>query len=262
MADRSLASMTGRIYRIAPKGHRPSVPKLDLNSAKGAVQALQSPNLATRYLAWTKLNALQGAAEKELLKLWNGSDARMRARALHLLARINGRETKYVETTLNDPDPDLRITGLRIARERRLDVIPYVAKLARDPSAQVRRECALALRHNTSPEAPRLWAQLAAQHDGQDRWYLEALGIGADKQEDEFFGAWRKLAGTKWNTPAGRDLVWRVRSRQSPALLAELILDPQTSPMDRLRCFRALDFLEGSEKDAALLKMISAAAAN
>ena len=26
----------------------------------------------------------------------------------------------------------------------------------------------------------RLWAELAAQYDGHDRWYLEALGIGAD----------------------------------------------------------------------------------
>ncbi|PYJ06675.1 MAG: hypothetical protein DME25_06130 [Verrucomicrobia bacterium] len=108
----------------------------------------------------------------------------MRARALQLLARIKGREKYYVAAALKDSSPDLRITGLRIARESKLDVLPYVTALAQDASARVRRECAIALRHNPSPEAPKLWAGLAARYDGQDRWYLEALGIGADRQWD------------------------------------------------------------------------------
>src|SRR5438477_2213669 len=55
MADQKLETMTGRVYRLAPKGNKPTVPKLDLATAAGCVQALQSPNQATRYLAWTKL---------------------------------------------------------------------------------------------------------------------------------------------------------------------------------------------------------------
>src|SRR5437867_1556560 len=60
MADRVLQTMTGRIYRVAPLGHKPSVPKLDFSTAAGCVAALQSPNHATRYLAWTKLHEMQG----------------------------------------------------------------------------------------------------------------------------------------------------------------------------------------------------------
>src|SRR5262249_30607454 len=133
MADRKLDAMTGRVYRVVPKGSKPTAPKLDLASAGGCVAALQSPNQATRYAAWTKLHAMQGKAEDALLKLWNGSYARMRARAVHLLARIQGSEKKYVELALKDGNPDLRITGLRIARERKLDVVSYVTMLARDP---------------------------------------------------------------------------------------------------------------------------------
>src|SRR5262249_9867536 len=157
------------IYRVAPIGTKPSVPKLDLNSATGCVTALQSPNLATRYLAWIKLHEMQGKSQKDLQKLWKGSDPRMRARALHLLARTNGNEKKYVEQALKDSDPDIRITGLRIARELKMDATPYLKKLAKDPSAQVRRECALALWHNESSEAPQIWTTLAQQHDGKDR---------------------------------------------------------------------------------------------
>ena len=255
MEDRELDAMTGRVYRVAPKGSKPSVAKLDLASVAGCVAALQSPNQATRSAAWTKLHAMQGKAENELSKLWSGSDARMRARAVHLLARIKGSEKKYVEQAINDGNPDLRITGLRIARELKLDVVPYVKRLARDASAQVRRESAIALRHNPSAEAPKLWAQLAAQHDGKDRWYLEALGIGADSQWDKFFDAWLAEVGGKWNTPTGRDIVWRSRSRKTPAMLVKLLNDKGLSAKERDHYFRSLDFITGQEKDAAMAEL-------
>ena len=252
MADQKLDAMTGRVYRVAPKGNKPSVPKLDLSTADGCVAALQSPNQATRYLAWTRLNQMQGAAEKALLKLWGSSDPRMRSRALHLLARIKGNERKYVEASFNDNNPDVRITGLRLARELKLDVPSYVGQLAKDPSPQVRRECAIALRHSSSPVAPKLWAGLALQYDGKDRWYLEALGIGADRQWDKFLDAWLAEVGNQWNSPAGRDIVWRSRGRQTPALLVKLINDKNATDQERARDFRSLDFITGPEKDAAM----------
>jgi putative membrane-bound dehydrogenase-like protein len=260
MGDHVAATMRGRIYRVAPPGSKATVPKLDLETAAGCVTALQSPNQATRYLAWTKLHELQGKAEKDLLRLWKGNDPRQRARALQLLARIKGDGKKYVELALKDNDPNIRITGLRIARELRLDVIPYVKLLVKDSSPQVRRECAIALRHNLSPEAPTLWAELAVQHNGKDRWYLEALGIGADKQEDKFFDAWLTKVGDKWNTPAGRDIVWRSRSKKAPALLAKIINDKGTPEKERTHYFRALDFITGPEKDGVLVELLTSAA--
>jgi putative membrane-bound dehydrogenase-like protein len=258
MADQKLETMTGRVYRLAPKRSKPSVPKLNLKTAAGCVKALQSPNQATRYLAWTGLNAMQAKAEKELLKLWKSDDARMRARALQLLARIKGREQHYIAEALKDGNADIRIAGLRIARGLKLDVIPYVKQLARDPRAQVRRECAIALRHQQSPEAPALWTELAAQYDGKDRWYLEALGIGADKQWDKFFDAWLTQVGDQWNSAAGREIVWRSRSPKTPALLVKIIQDGNLGAAQRDHYFRSLDFISGPEKDAALLELLTA----
>ncbi len=261
MADRDPATMTGRIYRIAPAGSKPTVPKIELGTAAGCAQALQSPNLATRYLAWSSLQAMGLKGRKALLKFWSASkDTRIRARALYLLAQIRGGESNYVNLALNDPDPDLRIAGLRIARERKLDVIPYVARLIHDPSPQVRRECVIALRHNPSPETPKLWAALARQHDGLDRWYLEALGIGADRQEDECFDAWRTTVEPDWNTLAGRDIIWRSRATNALPLLAQLILNPDTLEKDRPRYFRALDFIQAPEKNNVLVQLLDVAA--
>jgi putative membrane-bound dehydrogenase-like protein len=259
MMDRQLETMTGRVYRVAPPNFESRIPALDLKSAEGSAQALQSPNLATRYLAWNSLAGMGAAAETALLYLWNdSSNPRMRARAFYILVRLPGKQNDYVDKALHDADSDIRIVGLRAAREAGLDVVPMVRMLAHDSSPQVRRECAIALRHNPSSEAPELWAALAQQHDGQDRWYLEALGIGADRQEDKFFDAWLAAAGDHWDTPAGRDIIWRSRAVKSAPFLAAIIKDKKTPERERARYFRAFDFISGPEKKAALLTLLDA----
>jgi hypothetical protein len=246
MGDNKPDSLRGRVYRVAPKGQKYSVPK---------IEPLRSPNLATRYEAWLEVDKRGPAAETDLKKMWSDSNPRIRARALHLLARIKGESQTYVAAAAKDKDSDIRITALRIARSLKMDVIPLVKQLANDKSPQVRRECAIALRHNSSPEAPRLWAALAKQHDGKDRWYLEALGIGMDGQEEKFFQAWLTEVGDKWNTAAGRDIVWRSRTSKTPALLAKLVTDKNVPENEKSRYLRALDFIKGPEKEAALVEI-------
>lgn len=256
MGDHTYPNMHGRIYRVAPPGNKPTVPTHDLKTGAGAVEALKSPNMATRYLAWTAIHAMGAAAEPDLQKLWGNSDPRMRARALHLLARIDGKAQQYVDAAVKDPEADIRITGLRLARELKLDMIPLVRAVSHDPSAQVRREAIIALRDNKSSEVPDLWADLASQHDGKDRWYLEALGIGEAGRDTDCFAAWLTKVGANWNTPAGRDIVWRSRGANVPGYLAKIILDPATPNADRPRYIRALDFVDGPEKTEVLIAML------
>lgn len=259
MFEQEPQKMTGRIYRIAPKGKKPSIPKFDFEKISDCVEALKSPNLATRYLAWTKLHSLQAKAETGLAKLWRGKDFILRTRALQLLTRIDGKGKKYLSPAIADKNSDIRIAALRISRALDLDLLSTVRWLSKDSSPQVRRECAIALRHNSSPEAAKLWTQLALQHDGKDRWYLEALGIGADGQWEKFLDAWLEAVGEKWNTPEGRDIVWRSRSTKTASLLVKIINDKATPENERARYFRAMDFVPKSPaKDAALLELLDA----
>ena len=64
------------------------------------------------------------------------------------------------------------------------------------------------MRHNSSAPAPALWAELAAQYDGKDRWYLEALGIGAQGNEDACFKAWKKKVGKDWDLSFRGNFTW------------------------------------------------------
>jgi hypothetical protein len=129
-------------------------------------------------------------------------------------------------------------------------------RLVRDPSPAVRREVAIALRHNESPRSAALWAGLAQQYDGHDRWYLEALGVAADRQWDHYFGTWLDRVGD-WNTPSGRDIVWRARSSRALPLLEKLAADQSTPVADRIRYFRALDFHPAEARQKSLLALLA-----
>ncbi|MCH7728316.1 MAG: NPCBM/NEW2 domain-containing protein, partial [Planctomycetes bacterium] len=246
---------SGRIFRIAPPKLGYKMPALDVSTPQGAVKALLNPNYAIRYVAWTALHKMGAKAEAELLKVFDGSDnARHRARALWLLGKTPGRGEHFVRTAINDKDEDIRIVGLRLARQLKFDTIPIVEKLVMDSSPLVRRECAIALRHSESPKAAELWAALAAAHDGKDRWYLEALGIAADQQWDRFLSAWL-ASGGKCDSPGGRDIIWRSRAQQTPQLLAKIISEQADKPEALPRYFRAFDFQTGSSKDGALVEL-------
>ncbi len=249
----------GRIYRVAPADAAAyKVPPMDLSTPAGAVQALQSPNLAVRYHAYNALQVFGKKSVAPLEQLWkSGSDPAMRARAFWALVTMADIKTeKYIKQAQKESDLNLRILALRAVKRLKGDPVPVVNAMKNDADPMVRRECALALHHLKSPEAPKLWAELAARHDGQDRWYLEALGIGADAQWDSFFAAYTALVKDPLSTAGGRDVVWRARTDAAVPYLSSLATDGTQPLQARLRYFRAFDFNPGAAANTALLNII------
>lgn len=246
----------GRVYRVAPARSEPAVPKQDRNTAAGAVQALQNPNNAVRYHAWMQLQTMGAAAVPELEKLWRqGTEPRMQARAFWVLVKMPGGE-KYMDEALAASNPDFRIMGLRAVRQSRKNVVEAVRRLVADQDPHVRREAAIALRHQKHPEAAALWTELARQHPAGDRWNLEALGIGADRQWNSFFTAFAKETGNPLQMPAYEEIVWRARTTAAIPYLAQLAVNEQRTMKERLKYFRAFDFNKGPEASKQLLVMI------
>lgn len=249
----------GRLFRLAPPGSRYTTAKIDLSSVDGAISALRSPNEVTRYLAWTELHAQGDKAQAALTKVFE-SDAnpRQRARALWLLGKIKGNGPAAVMKGIQDSDPDIRITALRLARELRdkFDLTSILPTLVKDSAPEVRRECAVALNQCASPRHAEFWVALANAHDGKDRWYLEALGIGAAQNWDACIRTWLSArTQDPWSDAARRDIAWRSRSKETPALLASLLKSPTVSLKETARYLRAFDFLTGQEKDDALVAL-------
>lgn len=252
----------GRIYRIKPKDQSVNKPVFDFASPEGAIMALQNPNLAVRYHAFAALQAMGQPAVAALEKLWNSAaDPHMRARAFWVLVKMPGGE-KYIKEAEKDNNPDIRMVAIRAARQVKKSLAETIKALVQDNDPQVRRECAIALHHFKNPEAAALWAKLAAQYDGKDRWYLEALGIGADGQWDSFFDAYLQMVKDPLQTEAGKDIVWRSRGKNSLIFLSKLAMDATLELDQRLRYFRSFDFNKSPEKSVVLVQMITQNSSN
>jgi hypothetical protein len=204
---------TGRIYRVAPKGNKPKALKADFGSIAGLIEALKSTNSSTRDAAQRGLIARGAEASEALLKLIHLGTPEEAARAVWTASRmpdapvlgtIAAEIIKHPDA-FHDGDPRLRVLAVRVlGRDCRengdveynnadakkpaaaLANLDLLLPLADDPDPAVRRELILALRNLPTPRVGAALRKLVAHWDGQDRWYLEALGLALDGREAEY----------------------------------------------------------------------------
>ncbi len=253
VSDRGDSTSEGGVYRLAPTGIAYSRTSYDFETAEGAMEALKSPNRSARFRGWA---ALVTAGEKNVPGvLLTHSDARFRARGLWLFAALPGKAREAIALAGLDPDENIRAMALRIARAKGISVLTTVRALLEDPSPKVQRECAITLHDQEGQLADQLWTELALRYEREDRWFLEALGIGAGTFWDSRMAAWLERVGEIWNSGPNRDLVWRSRAEQSPELLANLVLESDPETGEFARYVRAMHFQEPTAARPALLRM-------
>ncbi len=241
----------GRLFRIAPPNTKYVVPKFDFSTPEGAAAALTNPCNSVRYLAFEALQKFNKTAIPALMKLADNANPRMRARALWCLGKLPDQGELIVKKASKDSDPNVRMVAIRLARQLSLP-ITTVKDLAADPSSAVRREMAVALHLDKSADMPTIWTQLASQYDGADRWYLEALGIGAELRWSECLDAYLKSVNGKMDSVATRDILWRARTPLAAKMIGQLLIDSNVSDQQVSRYFRALDFHTPEDRANAL----------
>ena len=199
---------TGRIYRLAPKGKKAESKKADFASIAGLIDALKSPVVATRDVARRLL--IERGQEPEARDAVAGLVARgepiYRARALWVGSAILGDPAATAE--LKNADPRIREQAVRIlgrddSRNGKVEFtkpgaetellasknLKVLLPMASDPDAGVRRELILALRNLPTDQVGEALKTLARTWDGQDRWYLEALGLALEKREGPYLAS-------------------------------------------------------------------------
>ncbi len=245
----------GRIYRIAPTGISYNIKDINMDNSREAIKALKSPNMARQYLGREYLKQSGDEAEKSLFKIWKDKNPVYRARALWLLGKLPMAGPDYVQKALKDKNEDIRITAIRLATELGLPFDKFIPLLIQDPSPQVRRALAISLTSLDHEEKGTWWASLADQYDGQDPWYLEALGISASHNWDDCFDFWYHNH-PDLNKKVNQDIIWRARAEKAFPLKAMIIQDPSSDSLGILRFFRSLDFQPQENKNEVLLSLI------
>lgn len=236
----------GRIYRITPKGKNLQVPKLDLSRTKGQIEALSNPATNVRMQGFAALKAQGNKVVKPVRQLLESANPFVRARAVYLLAALGPKGIAEVENVLAFGEDELRVAAFR-ALKGTPDFQPKY--LAANPSAAIRREVAIALRDVPFAECKDALKALVRGYDGRDRYYLTALGIAADKKEEDLFALLKPTIPADplaWDQKTA-NLVWKLHPASAVELL-ERRAQAQTLTADsRRQAITALGFIKSPQ---------------
>jgi putative membrane-bound dehydrogenase-like protein len=296
----------GRIYRLAPKGSKYAVPKVDLDRKKGILAALESPALSVRFMAMAKiqslvrdraydvLDATAMANESPLLRAAGigtpGALERLpmreqpdvlRARA-HFQIELygkkmatdgaeefseHGRAFMRKKNLLKEKDLQMRILSFRLGERGLLAVFSDKSRegILNDQSAAIRREALLEMRPNER-DSERLLVEmagplmrLAERYDGNDRFYLAAIGIavGTDPKRREIILADFEKQFPEWNDKVA-NLVWELRPPSVMPTLGKRLTDEKIPAAQRARIVDILATSGTQDAGLTLLKLLQA----
>ncbi|QHT70043.1 c-type cytochrome [Rhodocytophaga rosea] len=248
----------GRIFRITPKNQVLQTPKIDLSTTKGQIDALKNPAINVRNAGFVMLQAKGAKAVKPVKKLLESENPYYQARAVWLLSKLGDKGVKEVEKLLTHPTADIRITAFRALRQARPEqMLSYSSTLATDVSAAVRREVAVALRDVPLEKKQAIVAELVKGYDGEDRWYLEALGITLQDQESAYYPELLKNADTdpvKWDKKT-TNLVWRLHPVASVDAWKKRANATELSPEQRKQALVSLGFIKDKSSAEVMVEL-------
>src|SRR5579883_780991 len=260
----------GRIYRLAPKGHKYEVPKIDLASKEGTLTALGSPNLAVRYMAMAQLHAISKHHAVEWLK-WAVSQTdqpSLRARGLWQMASIAQADLNVGTSLLPGfeaagggevPFRILHIRAIRDLASRRegVNIAGRMLYWLRNNEPAIRREVLLALKDTDAEKAKPLIVELMHRYEGNDRFYLEAIGIAVGhepKRREIILGDFAKQF-PEWNDQVAA-LVWELRPPGMMPVLEKRLVDAKVPTAQRAQIVDILAASEDASSGPSLLNVL------
>ena len=254
-------TLSGAIYRIAPKGFVSKVPAFDAATIDGQITALRSPAVNVRAIGFEGLKARGAAAVNAVAALLNDPSPYIRGRAIYLLYQLGPEGRQRAGAPESYTDPALRITAYRAMRRAGLDVVPVAARLARDADPGVRREVALSMRDQTAEKSLGILVDIARGYDGKDRSYLEALGTGATGKEPALYDRLRRELGVKDDpTTWPGTFTWIAWRLHVPAAVSDLSARARSTKLSLAERRFAMDTLAFVKDPAASKAMLSLAA--
>ncbi|MDN3654278.1 c-type cytochrome [Ferruginibacter paludis] len=251
----------GRIYRIAPKNKKLINPVIDLSIVKGQIAALKNPAVNVRNSAFEKLRQQGATVVTPVKALLQDENPFVQARAVWLLSKLGADGKKEVEKILTNRDASLRAVAFRSLRQVAADIMPYAKQLSTDTSAFVRREIAIALRDTPYAAKKEILLSLAAQYDGKDRWYLEALGSAMDATAGAWYDELKILLTEKNTQPPAKwnkrmaDFAWRLHPVNAVNDIAQRAADSLLPAEERKRMITALAFINDQSAATAMVSV-------
>ena len=250
-------SLSGTIYRIAPKGFKSVMPKIDLATVAGQIAALRSPSPNVRAGGFNRLKAAGDKVVDDVAALLSDANPYVSSRGVWLLAQLGDKGAALARKELASSDDTRRLVAFRALRAAGRDVFALCESMSKDASPAVRREVAIALREFKTPAAVATLVTIAQQFDGKDRSYLEAIGLGSTDREAEVHAAIAKVMAKpalEWS-PAYAWLTWRLHPASVVREVRARLLSGKLNETELKRDLTTLAFTRSAEAAGTMVEL-------
>ena len=248
---------TGAIYRIAPKGFKSVIPKLDLTTPAGAVAALRNPAVNVRHLGFNAAKGFGAQALPAALVLAKDANPFVAARAVWLLPHLGDEGVARAKELLKDANPANRRLAFQALRRVGQDVLPAAVALAADADVAVRRDVATSLHAVAADKAVPILVELAKRLDVSDKNSVAAFGIGAAGKEAQVWAAVKAALvkdGQPWSAEVAR-IAWVLHTPDMVNELSAQATGQQVSAEQRKLATETLSFVESKEAALSMIKL-------
>jgi putative heme-binding domain-containing protein len=249
---------TGAIYRIAPKGFKSVIPKIDVSTPEGAAAVLRNPAVNVRHLGF---NALKGFGAKSLpvvSEILREANPYVAARGVWLLPHLGEEGVTRTKALLKDPNPSLRRLAFQSLRRAGHDTIGIAAELAKDADIAVRRDVATSLHAAPADKAVPILIDLARRLDVADKNSIAAFGVGSTNKQDAVWSAVKsELAkdGAEAWSPEVERIAWLLHPASAVQDFLTRAASAKVSQASRTLAVESLSFVETQEAALAMIKL-------
>jgi putative membrane-bound dehydrogenase-like protein len=249
---------TGAIYRIAPKGFKSVIPKIDVSTPEGAAAVLRNPAVNVRHLGF---NALKGFGAKSLpvvSEILREANPYVAARGVWLLPHLGEEGVTRTKALLKDPNPSLRRLAFQSLRRAGHDTLGIAAELAKDADIAVRRDVATSLHAAPADKAVPILIELARRLDVSDKNSIASFGIGSANKQDAVWSAVKsELAkdGAEAWSPEVERIAWLLHPASAVQEFLDRAASSKVSQASRSLAVESLSFVETKEAALAMIKL-------
>lgn len=238
------ASVSGTIYRVAPKDFKPTKPEIET-----AADLLSNPSPNVRDAGFVQLQAMGAKMLPEIEPILKHSNPFIRARAVWLLPFAGDEGVAMTIKMLQGESEADRILAFRALRNANHEWdAETMERLIADESTALRREVAVSLRYESAEKKANWVVGLLEQLPEGDRTYLEACGLAAEGAESEIWEALRQHQnGEDW-TDEFAWITWRL---QPPAAIPALVKRAQSEALSDEQRQRAIDTIAFTRTEEA-----------
>lgn len=243
----------GAIYRLAPKGFKSVIPKIDLSTPEGAVAALKNPAVNVRHLAFKAVKSFGEKSLPAVTELLRDANPYVAVRGVWLLPYLGAEGKKRCEELLADANPQNRLTAYRALRQAGVNYLGYAASLANDTNPAVRREVATSLHAVPVEQALPILKILATQVNPQDKNSLTAFGVGSTGKQEAVWAA-IKTDPKNW-TPEIEKLAWILHPASAVDDCVARAQSENLSLEKKLFAVETLSFIDSREAGLAMIQL-------